>query len=249
MKQAKWLMISILIQAIMICLSVTILETKILPFFLGSYLLFVFVLSRITRRKGFVLLVCVVLILALSFLFIGFLNGLDTPQQLIYILRHMFFTLNGVITYFTVYIAKRLEEDNERLKTKVDLLTSYVGDTKLLTEQEFQERMNLILKAMERREESGYLILFSLENIPSHTTATIYDTLTEKALQTFRNDYDLVGRKDDISFMVFLQNTNAVGLNIALDRYAENVKADLEMDVHEIIHEIQALGIAEGQVA
>lgn len=248
MKQAKWLTISIVMQAIMICLSVTILETTILPFFLGSYLLFIFVLSRINRRKGFVLFVCVVLILALIFLFIGLLNGLNTPQQLIYILRHIFFTLNGIIAYFTVYIAKQLEEENDRLKAKVDHLTSYVGDSNLLTAQEFQERMNLVLKAMERRGERGYLILFSLEPIPSHATAAIYDTLTEKALQTFRKDYDLIGRKDDTSFMVFLQNTNAIGLDIALNRYAESIKADLAIDIYEIIHEIQSLGAAEGQV-
>ena len=249
MKQTKWLIISTTVQSLVVCMSVLFLEAEKLPFFIGSYILLLFVLSAITQRKGFVFLLCIILVLALSFLLIGFLKGLDTNQQILYILNHLFFTLSAVLAYFTVYLAKQLEDDNRKLKEKIDQLISYVGNTKLLTEQEFQERLNLILKAMERRGEGGYLIIFSLKDIPPHTVSTIYDTLTEKALETFRNDYDLVGQKDATSFMIFLQNTDAIGLKTALNRYEEKIKIHLKMDIDEMICEIQCLGTGESQVA
>ncbi|MEW9121903.1 MAG: hypothetical protein AB2421_04255 [Thermotaleaceae bacterium] len=248
MKQTQWMSISIIVQAVLLCASVLFLEAVILPFFITGYILLLALLSLIPQRKGFVLLICLILVSALSFLLLGFLNGLDSLQQLSYIFNHLFFTVNAVLLYFITYLSKELEEKNRNLQEQISILTSYVENTKLLTEQEFLERMNLILKAMERRKEGGYWIVFSLENIHSHMRSTVYHTLTEKALETFRNDYDLIGQKDNADFMVFLQNTSLVGLNIALNRYVENIHRHLELNIAEIICDVQPVGFKEKKV-
>ncbi|WP_156778703.1 hypothetical protein [Clostridium formicaceticum] len=162
-------------------------------------------------------------------------------MQIKVIFYHLILVFNAGVTYGFIYLSKELEEENIHLRKKVKALTQYEDASKLLTKQEFKERSSLIKKAMERRGEEGYEIYFHLKQQGIYAQYAVFYTLTNLALETFRNQYDLVGKWDDSSFVILLQNTDKEGMEIALNRYLSKVDEKLEMNQEELMIEMEVI--------
>lgn len=113
---------------------------------------------------------------------------------------------------------KKLVNENRRLRKQVQKLEQYIGETKLLTRQEFEKRGLLLETAMKRRSETGMLIYFSFSSFSSYTRHSVMDHVASLLLDTLLSDFDLVGKYDDNTLVILLQNINEDGVNIVLKR-------------------------------
>jgi hypothetical protein len=207
-----------------------------------QYVLAIFLFVVLSRRQGFVLLIAYIVATALAGLVKAFMNGWNAGIQLQAIFNHIVMMFHIVMVYICLYWLKGLEEENRHLKEQVAAFMKYVGSSKVLTKQEFEERRALVNKAMERRGEKGYEIYFSLESVPVSVRSALFDQLTALAVRTFRERYDLVGKWDDTTFVVLLQNTDEKGMGIAMDRYFSKVKETIHIEEEEIVKEIKEIG-------
>ncbi|KXG75472.1 hypothetical protein [Thermotalea metallivorans] len=215
--------------------------------FAVQYILAMLFFSFLSHRQGFVLLIAYILMSAMAHLIRAWMYQWETAIQLEVIWQHMVMILNLAMLYAFVYLIKELEKDNKNLKKQVDQLMQYIGPSKVLTKQEFEERKNLLAKAMERRGERGYEIYFSLEKVNFRVREAVFEKLTALAMETFRHEYDLVGKWDDISFVVLLQNTDENGMKAAMDRYFSKIHQSMHLKEEEISMDVKAIGEGKGQ--
>ncbi|AKL97212.1 hypothetical protein CACET_c37840 [Clostridium aceticum] len=210
-------------------------------YFIGQYIIFMIVFNALSKRRSFLLLVAYNLLSIVVFLIVGFIKEWQTVMQVKVIFHHLVFIVNMSMIYGSVYLSKELEEENNALRRKVETLVQYVGNSGLLTKKEFEERSSLIKKSMERRGEAGYEIRLCLRKQDNYAYSATFHTLTNMALETFRSHYDLVGKWDENSFVVLLQNTDKEGMEIAINRYLISVNQKLQLSQGELDVDIQRI--------
>lgn len=243
MKKNQWLHFLSIGQFLMIVMTIFyFMPLDKVGFFIGQYLFVGILFGVLSKRNGFILFMIYNLLTALGPLFIGFIKGWEALQQLEMIMNHLLVAMNLGFLYCSMYFSRTLGEENASLKKKVAELTQYVGASELLTKQEFERRSNLIKKAMERRGESGYWIQLTLTKRKHPTQKAIFNALTDIALATFRSQYDLVGKINEGSFAVLLQNTDEEGMKIAIDRYYALVKEKIVLEENELSIVIKKIG-------
>lgn len=243
MNKSKWLIILIISQFIFFYVSIAYILPSLGLYFIPQYMGLMILFAILSKSKGFVLLIAYTLIIGIGYLVLGFIKVYDISSQWQLIYYHLTFIINAAIMYSTSYFFQSLEQENILLSKRVSELEDYVGTSRLLTKHEFVKRSNLIKIAMNRRGEEGYQIYFSLEKIDSHVQKSAFDTLTSIALTIFRSDYDLVGKCNDNSFVVLLQNTDEEGMKIALNRYLDKVKSKMNLKENDIEIKIEYIGL------
>lgn len=206
-----------------------------MPYFVGQYIFMMLIFSFFSRRKGFVFLIFYTLILGIVFLLAGFIYSWAAARQIEAIISHLTLVINSSIAYTSSYLSRRLEQENSSLLQRVNELEEYVGYSRLLTRQEFLKRSNIIKAAMTRRDEEGYLLIFSLEALDPNVQKTAFESLTSIAIAAFRKEYDLIGQWEQHAFVVLLQNTGKEGLQIALNRYLSSVRAKMNICTEDIV--------------
>lgn len=209
--------------------------------FVVHYLLSIILFAVLSQSDGFIFLIIYIFLTAFINLIKAFALGYDILHQASTISAHIATIANIAIAYAFIYYIKKIDIENATLKAQIENMLDYVGSTKLLTKQEYEERKTMLLKAMQRRKEKGFEIFFSVKNINSKAKDTVFDKLSFYALKNFRNDYDLVCKWDNYCFTVLLQNTNEDGMNIALNRYFDIVKNDMNITKEDIDIKINVL--------
>jgi len=243
MNKRQWLIILMMSQFILFYVSITYILPSLGTYFIPQYIVLMILFTILSKSKGFVLLIAYTLTIGIGYLVLGFIKVYDISSQWQLIFYHLTFVINAAIMYTTSYFFQSLEQENTLLSKRVSELEDYVGTSRLLTKHEFEKRSNLIKIAMNRRGEEGYQIYFSLEKIDSHVQKSAFDTLTSLALTIFRSDYDLVGKWDDNSFALLLQNTDEVGMEIALNRYLDKVKSKMNLKESDLVIKIEYIGL------
>ncbi|MDQ0206056.1 hypothetical protein [Alkalicoccobacillus murimartini] len=161
-------------------------------------------------------------ILLFGFLLTGWSLFFQTaPPQTDLIVQHILFTLFVVCSWLFFSQTRSLVQRNSDLENKVNYLKKYEPVTKLLTNSEFESRVELMLTGMRRRNESGYLIHI-VPKQQTYTHAALKKSLGQIILDSIRNHFDFLTQNQDGSFSIFLQNTNEVGLNTVLERISTN---------------------------
>lgn len=213
--------------------------------FVANYLISIILFAVLSQSDGFIVLIIYIFSTAFINLIKAFALDYNILRQTSTILAHIATIINIAIAYAFIYCIKKIDIENMTLKVQIENMLDYVGSTKLLTKQEYEERKAMLVKAMQRRKEKGFEIFFYVKNINSKARDTIFDKLSFYALKNFRNDYDLVGKWDNYCFTVLLQNTNEDGLNIALNRYFDIVQSDMNISKEDINIEITSLDYTE----
>ena len=80
--------------------------------------------------------------------------------------------------------------ENKTLTERVRTLEQYIGESKLLTRQEFERRQALLTTAMNRRNETGVIIYFDFTSFSKYTKESVMD-VASLLVETVRNDFDL----------------------------------------------------------
>ncbi|SCY45708.1 hypothetical protein [Alkaliphilus peptidifermentans] len=248
MKKIQWLTLLKVGQLIFFYITITYILPTMTQLFIPQYILLMILFTFLSQSKGFILLIAYMLIIGISYLVLGFINGYDISLEWKAIIYHMTLTTNAAIIYSSTYLTGRLEQENWKLSQRINELEAFVGYTRLLTKQEFEKRSNLIKMAMARRGEEGYQLYFSLEEIDPIIQKSIFSTLTDIALTVFRSEYDLVGKYDDNTFVLLLQNTDNEGMTIALNRYLSIVRSKVNLKESDLLIKVEYIGIVDNKV-
>lgn len=126
----------------------------------------------------------------------------SAPAQTELIVHHLLFTLFVISSWLFFSQAKTIVQVNKELMSLVHYLKKYEPNTNLLTNSEFEERVNIMLTGMKRRKEPGFLIHL-VPKYQSYARVTLIDSLSQAILKTIRTNYDLVTYNSDGSFSLF----------------------------------------------
>ncbi|MCI0767791.1 dGTP triphosphohydrolase [Bacillus sp. TL12] len=187
-------------------------------FFTILYVLINLLFLFISNKFAFTLFIAGTLLSVFYLFYEAWLYLWSTSTQLTYIIIHFLAIVNFFLIYISTYMLKKLLHENRRLQQQVHTLEQYIGETKLLTRQEFERRGVLLEAAMKRRSETGMLVYFSFTSFGSYAKRSVMDRVASLLLDTVRSDFDLVGKYDENTLVILLQNTNKAGANIVLMR-------------------------------
>ncbi len=145
----------------------------------------------------------------------------------------------------SAYNVQTLQKKNLAITHELEELKRYVKDSRLLTKNEFEQRSKIIITGIKRRKEEAYKLYFSLEKINPNIQSSLFDTLSSLAVENFRKEYDLVGKLNDYSFVVLLQNTCKKGMNIALKRYISELEKRIDLKENKIVIRVEKIDFKE----
>ena len=142
----------------------------------------------------------------------------STSEQWEYIITHFLMAANFFIVYISTHLLKKVIHENKELTERVRTLEQYIGESKLLTRQEFERRQALLINAMNRRNETGVMIYFDFTSFSKYTKESVMDRVASVLVETVRNDFDLAAEYDNNTLVILLQNTNEAGADIVMNR-------------------------------
>lgn len=142
----------------------------------------------------------------------------STSEQWQYIITHFLMAANFFIVYISTHLLKKVIHENKELTERVRTLEQYIGESKLLTRQEFERRQALLINAMNRRNETGVIMYFDFTPFSKYTKESVMDRVASLLVGTVRADFDLAAKYDNNTLVILLQNTNEAGANIVMNR-------------------------------
>ena len=142
----------------------------------------------------------------------------STSEQWEYIITHFLMAANFFIVYISTHLLKKVIHENKELTERVRTLEQYIGESKLLTRQEFERRQALLINAMNRRNETGVMIYFDFTSFSKYTKESVMDRVASLLVGTIRADFDLAAKYDNNTLVILLQNTNEAGADIVMNR-------------------------------
>ncbi len=142
----------------------------------------------------------------------------STSEQWEFIITHFLMAANFFIVYISTHLLKKVIHENKELTERVRTLEQYIGESKLLTRQEFERRQALLINAMNRRNETGVMIYFDFTSFSKYTKESVMDRVASLLVETVRADFDLAAKYDNNTLVILLQNTNEAGADIVMSR-------------------------------
>ncbi|MEB9505873.1 diguanylate cyclase [Bacillus anthracis] len=142
----------------------------------------------------------------------------STSEQWEYIITHFLMAANFFIVYISTHLLKKVIHENKELTERVRTLEQYIGESKLLTRQEFERRQALLINAMNRRNETGVIMYFDFTSFSKYTKESVMDRVASLLVGTVRADFDLAAKYDNNTLVILLQNTNEAGADIVMNR-------------------------------
>ncbi|PFK49211.1 diguanylate cyclase domain-containing protein [Bacillus cereus] len=142
----------------------------------------------------------------------------STSDQWQYMITHFLMAANFFIVYITTHLLKKVIHENKTLTERVRTLEQYIGESKLLTRQEFERRQALLTTAMNRRNETGIIVYFDFTSFSKYTKESVMNRVASLLVETVRNDFDLAAEYDNNTLVILLQNTNEAGADIVMNR-------------------------------
>ncbi|WP_412838897.1 dGTP triphosphohydrolase [Bacillus paranthracis] len=112
----------------------------------------------------------------------------STSEQWEYIITHFLMAANFFIVYISTHLLKKVIHENKELTERVRTLEQYIGESKLLTRQEFERRQALLINAMNRRNETGVMIYFDFTSFSKYTKESVIDRVASLLVETVRAD-------------------------------------------------------------
>ncbi|BBB75467.1 diguanylate cyclase [Bacillus anthracis] len=169
-------------------------------------------------KTAFVLFILGTIISVFYLFYQAWLYLWSTSEQWQYIITHFLMAANFFIVYISTHLLKKVIHENKELTERVRTLEQYIGESKLLTRQEFERRQALLINAMNRRNETGVMIYFDFTSFSKYTKESVMDRVASLLVGTVRADFDLAAKYNNNTLVILLQNTNEAGADIVMNR-------------------------------
>ncbi|MDM5236822.1 dGTP triphosphohydrolase [Bacillus cereus] len=197
----------------------------------------------LTDKIAFVFFILGTIISVFYLFYQAWLYLWSTSDQWEYIITHFLMAANFFIVYISTHLLKKVIHENKELTERVRTLEQYIGESKLLTRQEFERRQALLTTAMNRRNETGFIIYFDFTSFSKYTKESVMDRVASLLVETVRTDFDLAAEYDNSTLVVLLQNTNEAGADIVMNRLQQKTEKWLAAEA------IQDIKITRKQIA
>ncbi|MHA6259368.1 hypothetical protein ACXYMX_05560 [Sporosarcina sp. CAU 1771] len=185
-------------------------------FFVGTDRLSFFIYILLTVSSVFVALV------------FAFIHEWTTAEQVWGIAIHFVFLIHLFALYSLAKYVFQFSTENKFLRELVFQLEGYISESGILSHVEFEKRATGILAGMLRRNEVGYYVYVDLSTIPRSIKQTVMMSVGTILQTTIRNHYDLVGRHDNNSLVLLLQNIGPEEFEIVKGRIKGNLEERFE---------------------
>ncbi|MEJ9254781.1 dGTP triphosphohydrolase [Bacillus wiedmannii] len=172
----------------------------------------------LTDKTAFVLFILGTITSVFYLFYQAWLYLWSTSEQWEYIITHFLMAANFFIVYISTHLLKKVIHENQELTKRVRTLEQYIGESKLLTRQEFERRQALLITAMNRRNETGISIYFDFTSFSKYTKESVMNRVASLLVETIRDDFDLAAEYDNNKLVILLQNTNEAGADIVMSR-------------------------------
>ncbi|MBJ8072305.1 dGTP triphosphohydrolase [Bacillus mycoides] len=169
-------------------------------------------------KTAFVFFILGTIISVFYLFYEAWLHLWSTSDQWEHIITHFLMAANFFIVYISTHLLKKVVLENKKLTERVKVLEQYIGESKLLTRQEFDRRQALLTTAMNRRNETGIIIYFDFASFSKYTKESVIDRVASLLVDTVRTDFDLAAKYNGNTLVILLQNTNEAGANIVMNR-------------------------------
>lgn len=199
-------------------------STPILSVFIILPLLLM--MTFLNGRKNFLLLIAYTLGLGFFYLVLSWYTESSNETQLLYIEQHLLSSLLIFLYWLLLRHLRIIFEENHYLKERVRTLEGYSEIPQLLSYSEFLDRTDFLMAGANRCNETNYLIHLRLKPTALNKKS-IMQLLTVAGLRVFRVHYDVMSQRNKFEFIVFLQNTDAAGANIACERFLSELRSQI----------------------
>ncbi|HHT7239415.1 MULTISPECIES: diguanylate cyclase [Bacillus] len=193
-------------------------------------------------KTAFVFFILGTIISVFYLFYEAWLHLWSPSDQWEYIITHFLIAANFFIVYISTHLLKKVILENRDLIERVKVLEQYIGESKLLTRQEFERRQALLTTAMNRRNETGIIIYFDFISFSKYTKESVMDRVASLLVETVRNDFDLAAEYNSNTLVILLQNTNEAGADIVMNRLQPKMKKWLAAEA------IQDIKISQEQI-
>ncbi|WP_088043023.1 hypothetical protein [Bacillus sp. EAC] len=204
-------------------------------FFTAVFIISAIVFSLTSTLLSFTYYVTVTLISAFYYLYLALSEGWTPAEQENHIIAHFISIISLFILFISSYFFKKIAKENKTLSNELKELEEFIVNTKVLSQREFEKRSEIILNGMKRRNESGYLISIDLSRFKKSIQQSIFFDLSEVALNSVRDQYDLVGQFESDKVKILLQNTSEDGLSLVLNRILTNMNKKIDSKMNELL--------------
>ena len=198
---------------------------------LYSYLLFAgltVLFFTTSDRVAFFYFITLVLITVFYALFFAFKDGWQPFEQGIAIGLHFTFLLHLFSLYSLAKYMYQISFENRNLTKRVEQLEDFILEEGVLTRREFEKQEAFVLSNMKRRKETGFYIKVNLSKEKRTVKKKLLLALADISYATFRKNYDLIGKYDEETLIILVQNTNEQGLEIVMGRFNKLIEERLE---------------------
>ena len=189
--------------------------------------------------------------LASSFVYVWLAWSEGSAAQLGLIEQQVILIVLGTVTWGMGVYVRGFVEEVRALRTRTAELEKYSPQTRLLTLNEFKNEARMASAIAKRRGERNVLLRltlrdFALDGAAGRTSARLMSILSEAILSSVRSDFDIAGYLPPHTAVVLLQNTDANGAQILVDRIMATLRKQQSLNAEtferDIAVEIVPLG-------
>lgn len=217
------IILNIILAAILFTISGVVLKSLFLvTFFCGAIINIKSKYAYESFRKTIIIVLLVGAILMIPM----FINEEALNMQIKYILIYILYTFVQFLLWYIIYTTKDLNKEVNELRKK-----SYkrhgIGEKKLiLSQEEFEIRKEFVIVGAQRRNEVAYEVAIKIKPTKQKVYfESLVDTIGESIVESTRANYDVLGKLNDDTYILILQNMDEEKFEIVLNRIIFKLKS------------------------
>lgn len=140
-------------------------------------------------------------------------------NQILQIARHIVVLSASVSIWMLVYLLYNFSSSYEALRKEIDSLKKFEPIDRVLTKNEFFYRLNQIVANINRNKVSSTLLIVRLDKDESYKERINVEKTGEALVSTVRDNFDIVGLVDELTFAVTLQDCPTEKVEIVVSRF------------------------------
>lgn len=232
MNHTKSLPYLLVLFLLMMLSTVRLTEGYTLMLYIFVFAISVVLFSFVSSNNGFVFFLVLTIGIGIYHTGVAFYTKASNLNQMGMILSYFVVIVGIALLWLLFYLIKSVQKEHHHMQKKVETLEKFEKNEHVFTKTEFLARTTLLYTGMRRRGEQGYLLMLELDGEKKYIQSSLFHTMSQQALQSIRQEYDLVGKLSEHTLAILLQNTNEEGMKVVLTRLEENMKKELDLSLH-----------------
>lgn len=139
------------------------------------------------------------------------------------------YTLILFIIWYLIHQQQLSNQTKADLEKRLQALEKYISISAIYTLTEFEDRSRMLINGCQRRNEDAYFITISVATNTSAQKA-VFLTVGDVLLNVVRTEYDILGKVNDDTYILFLQNITEDKIDIVLNRFYKNLEEVISID-------------------